>query len=93
MHSGGTADPATDLPQLRTMQALLAEVEASPLKAHAPSWRGVGTDADQLRDHFDHAASIRSALVKIGRISGDINAVGRALAPAIAHGHRDGPSP
>ncbi len=87
----GVADPANDLPQLRTMQALLAEVDASPLKAHTPAWRGVETDVDALRGHFNHAASMRSALVKMGRIAGDINPLCEALAPSISEGQADGP--
>ena len=83
---GGDADPEQDLPQLRVMQRTLANLEENPLRAKVPEWHGIRTDPEKLRDHFKLAEDMRSALVHMSRISGDIGTVINALGQTIASG-------
>ncbi len=89
--SGSSADPERDLPQLRVMQLSLASAEESPLRDKAPSWKGIRTDPAELGAYFDKAGAMRSALLRIGKLSDDINAVVRAVGPSIAKGTSGGP--
>ena len=87
--SGGEADPEQDLPQLRIMQRTLASLEENPLRAKTPEWHGIRTDPDKLRDRFKLAEDMRSALVHMSRISGDVSAVIDALGNTISSGAAD----
>lgn len=87
----GRADPEKDLAQLRVMKLSLASLDESAMKEQVPHWQGVKTDPAALREHFDHAAAMRAALVRIGRLSGDMSAVAQALGPCIVQGQTDHP--
>lgn len=58
----GKADPEADLPRLRRLQALLAEIAELPLAHALPGWRGVATDMDRLGRTLKAAAALRSAV-------------------------------
>lgn len=89
--SDGNADPENDLPQLRVMQLSVASLEHSPLRENGHGWNGVRTDPAKLRTRFEKAGTMRAALLRIGRLSGDINAVARAVGPVVVQGQTDSP--
>ena len=58
----GTANPAKDLPRLRQLQALLAEIDGLP-QAHALSgWQGIASDLDHLARTLEIASALRLAI-------------------------------
>lgn len=89
--SGGKVDPERDLPRLRVMQLSLASLDENPLREKSPLWRGVRTEPAKLRDHFEKAEAVRLALLRVGRLSGDINALARAVGPAIMQTRTEDP--
>lgn len=89
--AGGKVDPERDLPRLRIMQHALASLDHNPLRGISPYWQGVQTDPARLRDHVEKAEAVRLALMRVGRLSGDMDALARAVGPAIVHTETEAP--
>ncbi len=59
---GGAADPEADLPRLRRLQEILAEIDGLPQAQALPGWQGVATDPDRLDRKLKAAGTLRAAL-------------------------------
>jgi len=74
-----TADPATDLPLIRAMQAQHQEIAGSRL-ANAPlAFSGLRTDCAQLRNHLQSAERLKTSLIQLGEFAGDVKAVATSI--------------
>ncbi|TAY41484.1 DUF3320 domain-containing protein [Rhizobium leguminosarum] len=89
--TSGQVDPDNDLPQLRVMKTFAGTVQTSELGRHAPGWKGTQTDTTSLRLHFDQAAAMRSALVRLGQMAGSVKNIAQSVAPYLSHGSSDHP--
>ncbi|PWC48211.1 DUF3320 domain-containing protein [Azospirillum sp. TSA6c] len=58
----GNADPETDLPRMRRLQTLLADLDGLPQAQALPGWRGMETDLDRLDRKLKAASALRSAV-------------------------------
>ncbi len=87
----GTADPDRDLPLLRTMKMNADKVESSPLRVHSPGWQGIHSDPGAISAHFDQAAAMRTALMRLGQAAGSVKKVAQSVAPCLTGGDVDHP--
>lgn len=70
-----TADPATDLPLIRAMQAHYQSIAGNALSKTPLAFSGLQTDCKQLRGHLQSAEKLRTSLVQLGEFAGDLKAV------------------
>ncbi|AWJ94440.1 DNA helicase (plasmid) [Azospirillum baldaniorum] len=58
----GNANPETDLPRLRQLQAMLVDIDGLPQVQALPGWRGLATDLERLDRKLKAAGALRSAV-------------------------------
>lgn len=58
----GNTNPETDLPRLRQLQAMLADIDGLPQAQALPGWRGMATDLERLDRKLKAAGALRSAV-------------------------------
>lgn len=81
--SGGTADPESDLPQLRRMKEHLAKIDQTPLAGRQLPLAGLDTDVHAIADILARAERLRSALRLGGRDADAVETATRRVASTI----------
>lgn len=87
--SGGTSDPARDLPLLRRMKEHLASIDGTPLAGKRLMVQGLATDIAGVSQILDLAGAVRSALRLPGLSAEEIKPMLRVVAPSLRGGPHD----
>jgi very-short-patch-repair endonuclease len=87
--SSGVADPATDLPAIRSMQQQLAAVNSNPLAGQTRYWKGMETETEELHAVIKTAAELRQSIIQIGQPSNLTNQISRSIHTAVKKGATD----
>lgn len=83
--SSGVANPATDIPGVRSVREQLKTIEASPLADQTSHWNATETDTSKLEAQLAKAGELRSSIVAIGKLLNATNEISKAV-----HPHTDG---
>lgn len=77
------ADPATDLPLLRSLQATQRAIAHSAVSGTPLAFKGLGTDCLALKQHLHVAEQLRTSLVQLGEFAGNVQAVAASIAAGL----------
>ncbi|ABD88622.1 DUF3320 domain-containing protein [Rhodopseudomonas palustris] len=77
------ADPTTDLPRLRAMQATHHAIAGNAISSTPLAFAGLDTDCDGLRRHLQSAERLRNSLVQLGEFAGDVSRVAASIAAGL----------
>ena len=86
--SSGRCEPETDLPQLRTMQLSMVELNDNELSSRLPGWAGLDTDPVAVKNLMNNAADMRDAVLRLGQLAGNLNVVAKAVGTVLNGGSR-----
>lgn len=77
------ADPATDLPLLRSLQTTQHTIARSAVSGTSLAFRGLGTDCLALKQHLQIAEQLRTSLVQLGEFAGNVQGVAASIASGL----------
>lgn len=81
--SDGKVDPVGDLRALAVIKSSLKQSDASELGKYTPGWKGARTNIENLRGHFEQASAVKTALTRIGKLAGNMDAVVSAVSECV----------
>ncbi len=77
------ADPAKDLPLIRTLQTHQQSIDTNALSKTPLAFSGLQTDCTQLRGNLKNAEKLRTSLVQLGDFASDLRAVATSIAATL----------
>tara|TARA_R110002073_G_scaffold7245_26_gene41479 strand:+ start:2613 stop:8513 length:5901 start_codon:yes stop_codon:yes gene_type:complete len=87
----GIANPDTDIVAIRSIQAQLEIINASPLAGPSTHYNATETDIRQLDSQLTKAAAVRRSLVAVGKQMDSLQVISNAVGPFINGQHPDAP--
>lgn len=77
------ADPANDLPLLRSLKAAQHAVASNAISGAPLAFKGLETDCLALKQHLKIAEQFRTSLVQLGDFAGNVEAVAASIAAGL----------
>jgi very-short-patch-repair endonuclease len=81
--AAGKPDPERDLPVLRRLQALRAEVDGNGLAGARLGFAGLDSDLEAIDVTLDEAARLRASLADLGQAADAVQAITRAVSATL----------